>query len=133
MFYAITMKCSVGNGFPVPKHDEWQTLFFFPGRPSPVLKLKAIPVGVDQFKIQWHPPRQANGNLLGYKLTYREGTNNMDIDVKLPCRNVSNISFQCFLLLSFPVLSFSSGWPENGRRGGLHGENRPCCHIRSSL
>merc|ERR1719193_2179832 len=35
------------------------------GSPSPVLKLRAIPIGMDQFKIQWQPPRQANGILLG--------------------------------------------------------------------
>ena len=46
------------------------------GRPSPVIKLRAIPIGVDQFKVQWNAPRQINGILLGYKLTYREGNNN---------------------------------------------------------
>jgi hypothetical protein len=43
------------------------------GPPGPVLELSAIPIGVNQLKVQWRPPRGPNWELLGYKIYYRTG------------------------------------------------------------
>ena len=72
-FSDIVLQIRVRNTLYESEPSEQVSLTTPEGRPSPVLKLKAIPVGVDQFRVQWQRPRQANGNLLGYKLTYREG------------------------------------------------------------
>ena len=45
------------------------------GRPSAIGNLRATPLGVDQFKITWNPPKEPNGELHGYRLYYREGIN----------------------------------------------------------
>ena len=43
------------------------------GRPSRVSSFEVTAVGADQLEVQWRAPRQTNGKILGYRLTYREG------------------------------------------------------------
>ena len=64
-----------------------------------MIKLRAIPIGVDQFKVQWNAPRQINGILLGYKLTYREGKKDSTVINSATTPRVRELCLDDFVLL----------------------------------